>query len=61
MVNMKYAKRKVVFLKLGFIKASHAIPFERIWDILLFLFIILGLVLLLAAPIWLSLRMPTGS
>jgi hypothetical protein len=58
---MKYAKRKTVFLKPEIIKAFHAIPFERVWDVLLFLFVILGLVLLLAAPIWLSLRMATGS
>jgi hypothetical protein len=48
-------------MKVDFTKAICKISFAQIGDALLLVFVILGLVILLIAPIWLSLLMPTGT
>lgn len=57
---MRYAKLKIASLDFS-IKNRHAISLVQIRDALLFVFIVLGVILLLIAPIYLSLIMPTGS
>ena len=58
---MKHNKRELLSLQLVIIKVFQGIPLALIWDTMLFLLLILALILLMVAPIFLSLTMPTGS
>ena len=58
---MKHNKRGLLSLQLVIIKVFQGSPLALIWDTMLFLLLILALILLMVAPIFLSLTMPTGS
>jgi len=60
-VRMRYAKLKMPSWRTGILEAIHAIPAAQIRDALILAFITMGLIALLAAPIWFMLIMPTGS
>jgi hypothetical protein len=61
LVLMRYAKLQMPSWKTGIIKAVRAIPLALICDVLLLVFILMGLIIVVVAPIWLSVVMPTGS
>ena len=60
-VLMRHVKLKMPSWRTGILKAIHAIPIAEIRDALIFVFILIAWIALLAAPIWFSLLMPTGS
>ena len=61
MVPMKYAKLQLPSWKSGILKRIRAFPVAQIWDLLIAVFVILGMTAFLVVPILLSLMMPTGT
>lgn len=61
MVPMKHAELQISSWKTGILKRISAFPFSRIKDLLIAVFVILGMTAFLVVPILLSLLMPTGS
>ena len=58
---MRYAKLKMPSWKTGIVKAIRAIPTDQIRDLLLLIFLLIGLVIFVVSPLWLSFYMPTGT
>jgi hypothetical protein len=60
-VIMRDAKLRMPSWKTGVLKRIYAVPTEVIRDVLLLVFVLIGLLILVVSPILLSLLMPTGS
>jgi hypothetical protein len=61
LVHMRYAKLKMPSWKTGIVKAIRAIPTDQIRDLLLLIFILIGLVIFVVSPLWLGFYIPTGT
>ena len=61
MVHMRYAKLKMPSWKTGILKTIRTIPVDQIRDLFLLTFILIGLVVIVVSPLWLSFHMPTGT
>ena len=61
MVRMTYTRLKMPSWKTGILKTIRAIPVDQIRDLFLLIFILIGLVVIVVSPLWLSFHMPTGT
>lgn len=61
MVIMRYTKFQMPSWKTGIIKTICAIPVEQIRDLILLIFVLVGLVVFAVSPLLLSVFMPTGT
>ena len=61
LVPMRYAKLQIPSWKTGILKRIRAFPVAQIRDLLIAVFVIVGMTAFLVVPILLSLLMPTGT
>ena len=58
---MRYTRLKMPSWKTGILKTVRAIPADQIRDLLLLIFILLGLSVLVVSPLWFSFHITTGA